>query len=54
MPLTTSTGEYLSYYMTYLLATGVIEGTVGERFEAGRIGIYTIEKDPPATRACAP
>jgi rhamnose transport system substrate-binding protein len=37
---------YLTYYTTYLLATGAIEGTVGERFEAGRMGTYTIEKDP--------
>ena len=37
---------YLSYYITYLLATGDLEGSVGERFEAGRMGTYTIEKDP--------
>jgi rhamnose transport system substrate-binding protein len=37
---------YLSYYVTYLLASGAIEGKVGERFEAGRMGTYTIEKDP--------
>jgi len=37
---------YLTYYTTYLLATGAIGGTVGERFEAGRMGTYTIEKDP--------
>ena len=37
---------YLSYYVTYLLGTGGIEGAVGERFEAGRMGTYTIEKDP--------
>ncbi len=37
---------YLTYYVTYLLASGAIEGTVGERFEAGRMGTYTIEKDP--------
>ncbi|UCC87532.1 MAG: substrate-binding domain-containing protein [Anaerolineales bacterium] len=37
---------YLTYYTTYLLATGGIEGAVGERFEAGRMGTYTIEKDP--------
>jgi rhamnose transport system substrate-binding protein len=37
---------YLTYYTTYLLSTGAIEGTVGERFEAGRMGTYTIEKDP--------
>jgi len=37
---------YLTYYTTYLLATGGIEGKVGERFEAGRMGTYTVEKDP--------
>ncbi len=37
---------YLTYYVTYLLATGAIKGEVGERFEAGRMGTYTIEKDP--------
>lgn len=37
---------YLTYYTTYLLATGAIQGTVGEKFEAGRMGTYTIEKDP--------
>ncbi|MFQ5594345.1 MAG: substrate-binding domain-containing protein [Anaerolineae bacterium] len=37
---------YLTYYTTYLLATGAIEGQVGERFDAGRMGTYTIEKDP--------
>jgi rhamnose transport system substrate-binding protein len=28
------------------LATGAIQGTEGEQFEAGRMGEYTIEKDP--------
>ena len=37
---------YLTYYTTYLLATGAIKGEVGETFEAGRMGTYTIEKDP--------
>ena len=37
---------YLTYYVTYLLATGAIEGVEGETFEAGRMGTYTIEKDP--------
>ncbi|MFC2015889.1 sugar ABC transporter substrate-binding protein, partial [Chloroflexota bacterium] len=37
---------YLTYYVSYLLASGAIEGKVGERFEAGRMGTYTIEKDP--------
>jgi rhamnose transport system substrate-binding protein len=37
---------YLTYYTSYLLATGQMEGVVGETFNAGRMGDYTIEKDP--------
>ncbi len=37
---------YLTYYTTYLIATGQMQGEVGETFEAGRMGTYTIEKDP--------
>ena len=37
---------YLTYYVSYLLATGALEGAEGEQFEAGRMGQYTIEKDP--------
>lgn len=37
---------YLTYYATYRLATGQIEASEGETFEAGRMGTYTIEKDP--------
>jgi rhamnose transport system substrate-binding protein len=37
---------YLTYYTSYLLATGQITGAEGESFEAGRMGTYTIEKDP--------
>src|SRR5262249_14882112 len=37
---------YLTYYVTYLLSTGQLEGKEGEQFEAGRMGTYTIEKDP--------
>jgi rhamnose transport system substrate-binding protein len=37
---------YLSTYVSYLLATGAIEGVEGETFNAGRMGEYTIEKDP--------
>jgi ABC-type sugar transport system ATPase subunit len=37
---------YLSYYATYMLATNQIEGITGETFKAGRMGYYTIEKDP--------
>ena len=37
---------YLTYYATYLLATGQIKGDVGEAFVAGRMGEYKIEEDP--------
>ncbi|MGH2614214.1 MAG: substrate-binding domain-containing protein [Thermomicrobiales bacterium] len=37
---------YLTYYVSYLLATGAIEGVEGERFTAGRMGEYEITKDP--------
>jgi rhamnose transport system substrate-binding protein len=37
---------YLTYYLTYMLATGQLQGVEGETFEAGRMGVYTIEKDP--------
>jgi rhamnose transport system substrate-binding protein len=37
---------YLTYYTTYMIATGAIKGELGETFDAGRMGTYTIEKDP--------
>jgi rhamnose transport system substrate-binding protein len=37
---------YLTYYTTYLLASGQIEAKEGVTFEAGRMGKYTITKDP--------
>ncbi|MEA2510697.1 MAG: rhamnose transport system substrate-binding protein [Thermomicrobiales bacterium] len=37
---------YLTYYASYLLATGQIQGVEGESFTAGRLGDYTITKDP--------
>jgi rhamnose transport system substrate-binding protein len=37
---------YLTYYLTYLIATGSLKGVEGEQFEAGRMGQYTITKDP--------
>jgi rhamnose transport system substrate-binding protein len=37
---------YLTYYVSYLLATGAIEGVEGERFVAGRMGEYEITADP--------
>jgi len=37
---------YLTYYTTYLLATGAIKPEEGQQFTAGRMGSYTIAKDP--------
>jgi rhamnose transport system substrate-binding protein len=37
---------YLTYYLTYMIAAGDIKGVEGEVFEAGRMGTYTITKDP--------
>ena len=37
---------YLTYYATYLISTGQMEAKEGVSFEAGRMGTYTIEKDP--------
>jgi rhamnose transport system substrate-binding protein len=37
---------YLTYYASYLLASGQMQPEVGTRFEAGRMGTYTIEADP--------
>lgn len=37
---------YLSYYVSYLIATGELEPVDGATFEAGRMGSYTITKDP--------
>jgi len=37
---------YLTYYATYLIASGQMEAAEGVTFEAGRMGTYTIEKDP--------
>jgi rhamnose transport system substrate-binding protein len=37
---------YLTYYVSYGIASGQLKGVVGEKFVAGRMGEYTIEKDP--------
>ena len=37
---------YLTYYTTYLMATGQMDAVEGASFSAGRMGDYTIEKDP--------
>jgi rhamnose transport system substrate-binding protein len=42
---------YLTYYASYMLATGAIQGTAGEQFEAGRLGTMSIAADPGRTGA---
>lgn len=37
---------YLTYYVSYLIATGQLDPKEGATFTAGRMGEYTIEKDP--------
>lgn len=37
---------YLTYYVSYMLATGAIKGEAGEKFVAGRMGEYEITQDP--------
>jgi rhamnose transport system substrate-binding protein len=37
---------YLTYYVTYGLATGQLEAVDGATFSAGRMGDYTVETDP--------
>ena len=37
---------YLTYYTAYLLATDTIKAEEGQKFTAGRMGEYTITKDP--------
>ena len=37
---------YLTYYTSYLIASGQMEAAEGVTFDAGRMGTYTIEKDP--------
>jgi rhamnose transport system substrate-binding protein len=37
---------YLTYYTAYLLATDAIKAEEGQQFTAGRMGDYTITKDP--------
>ncbi len=37
---------YLTYYTAYMLATGEIKAEPGQSFTAGRLGNYTITKDP--------
>jgi rhamnose transport system substrate-binding protein len=37
---------YLTYYAAYMIANGQMEAREGETFKAGRMGEYTITKDP--------
>src|SRR5207237_833527 len=41
---------YLAYYTAYLLATDAIKAEEGQQFTAGRMGKYTIAKDPTRDR----
>ncbi len=37
---------YLTYQVSYALATGAIKGDIGDKVKAGRMGEFTIEADP--------
>jgi len=37
---------YLTYYTAYAIATGAIKTEEGVKFKAGRMGEFTITKDP--------
>lgn len=37
---------YLTYYTSYALATGAINGDIGDEVNAGRMGKFKIEEDP--------
>jgi rhamnose transport system substrate-binding protein len=37
---------YLTYYTSYLIATGALKGEIGEEFKAGRMGTFKITEDP--------
>lgn len=37
---------YLTYYTSYMLATGSLKGEIGEEFKAGRMGTMKIDEDP--------
>lgn len=37
---------YLTYYTAYMLATGAIKAEEGQQFIAGRMGRYTIDRNP--------
>jgi rhamnose transport system substrate-binding protein len=37
---------YLTYYTSYMLATGSLKGEIGEEFKAGRMGTFKIDEDP--------
>jgi len=37
---------YLTYYTAYGIASGQLSGDIGESFNAGRMGDFTIEEDP--------
>jgi rhamnose transport system substrate-binding protein len=37
---------YLAYYTAYAIASGAVKAEEGASFKAGRLGDYTITKDP--------
>ncbi|MBV8107303.1 MAG: hypothetical protein JO223_22320, partial [Hyphomicrobiales bacterium] len=41
---------YLTYYTAYLIATDAMKAEEGAKFKAGRMGEFTITKDPTRTK----
>jgi rhamnose transport system substrate-binding protein len=41
---------YLAYYTAYAMATGALEPKEGAKFKAGRLGEYTLAKDPTRSK----
>jgi rhamnose transport system substrate-binding protein len=41
---------YLAYYTAYAMATGALEAKEGAKFHAGRLGDYTLAKDPTRSK----
>ena len=44
---------YLTYYTSYMLATDALKAEEGAKFKAGRMGEYTITKDPTRAKGTA-
>jgi rhamnose transport system substrate-binding protein len=41
---------YLAYYTAYAMATGALDAKEGAKFKAGRLGEYTLAKDPTRSK----